>query len=78
MAVSVVQWQGDDGGLMFTSASRWRRSRRTARNVGGQVAPDRGQGGDFRKRKYYPVLDGRQARAAGGGYTVSFSAPRGG
>lgn len=33
------------------------------RNGGGQVAPDRGQGGDFRLRKYYPVLDGRQARA---------------
>lgn len=26
-AVFGVQWQGDDGGLMFTSASRWRRSR---------------------------------------------------
>jgi hypothetical protein len=29
-------------------------------------SPHRGQGGDFRpRRKYYPVLDGRQARADG-------------
>lgn len=66
-AVLPVQWQGDNGGLMFTSASRWRRSRRTGQNGGSQaVRPPAGQGGDFRpRRKYYPVLDGHQARAAG-------------
>lgn len=65
-AVLPVQWQGDNGGLMFTSASRWRRSRRTGQNGGSQaVRPPAGQGGDFRpRRKYYPVLDGHQARAA--------------
>lgn len=43
-AVLPVQWQGDNGGLMFTSASRWRRSRRTGQNGGSQAVrprPDR-------------------------------------
>ena len=43
-AVLPVQWQGANGGLMFTSASRWRRSRRTGQNGGSQAVrprPDR-------------------------------------
>lgn len=38
-AVLPVQWQDANGGLMFSSASRWRRSRRTGQNGGCQVAP---------------------------------------
>lgn len=58
--------RGADG----TSASRWRRSRRT-----GKMAAVKGLRVEISRREILPALDGRQARAEG--KTMSFRPRRG-